>query len=133
MVLTGDSALSALSIYLSTTSNEYFLHSSHPCVSFSPCPGDYHQLDPPPSPSAVPPVPVVEEQWELSLSPPFLGVFIGSGGQHIKPLCTEHNVSVYFGKKKSRCGLLLLLGQQNVSSNVTTQYIQHQTLLHVLV
>ena len=40
-----------------------------------------------------------EQQWSLSLALCHLGLLIGHGGQHIKLLCQEHGVSIYFGKK----------------------------------
>ena len=38
----------------------------------------------------------MEEELELPLDSAHLGVFMGRGGKHIKPLCREHGVQVHF-------------------------------------
>lgn len=45
---------------------------------------------------------VLKTQMEIPLSSSYLGVFFGSRGKHIKPLCSKHGVAFHFGDQDSQ-------------------------------
>lgn len=64
--------------------------------------GDYLKLEPPShqnEPTKLEPV-IVKESLELPLSSVYLGVFLGSKGKHIKPLCSQYGVSMHLGEER---------------------------------
>ena len=60
-------------------------------------PGDYHRLEPKRADAlAGEAAKEMKEELELPLDSAHLGVFMGRGGRHVKPLCQEHGVEVHF-------------------------------------
>ena len=66
--------------------------------------GDYHNLEPKKPKDTTtgtgPPEPVIlTECFKLPLSSNYLGVFLGAGGKHIKPLCNQYKVQMHLGEE----------------------------------
>ena len=75
-------------------------HHRHKFHSFSNT-GDYHNLEPKPKDttfSAPEPV-ILKECFDLPLSSSYIGVFLGTRGKHIRPLCSQYKVQMHLGEE----------------------------------
>lgn len=72
-----------------------FLH-----FSLSLCAGDYHDLEP--QLKLTKPALHVSNTFELPLSSSYIGVFVGSGGKHLKELCSKYKVKVHLGGERRK-------------------------------
>lgn len=70
-------------------------------ISLSLCAGDYHELEPQIK-LTKPALRVSDESFELPLSSSYIGVFVGSGGKHIKELCSKYRVKVHLGEERGK-------------------------------
>ena len=59
--------------------------------------GDYHFLEPLHKDTEQSESALFEEKFELALSSHCIGPFIGSGGKHLKALCTKYSVEIQLG------------------------------------
>ena len=64
--------------------------------------GDFHNLEPRPkdvTSSGTPEPVILKEHFNLPLSSSYLGVFLGTLGKHVKPLCTQYKVQMHLGEE----------------------------------
>lgn len=70
------------------------------CISLSLCVGDYQDLEP--QLKLTKPSLYASNTFELPLSSSYIGVFVGSGGKHLKELCSKYGVKVHLGEERRK-------------------------------
>ena len=86
--------------------------------SISPYTGDYHNLEPKSNDTSGKLEPVVRKEcFDLPLSSSYLGVFLGTQGKHIKPLCSQYKVQMHLGEENVKGQSRRGMRQQYVQSS----------------
>ena len=88
--------------------------------------GDFHNLEPRPkdvTSSGTPEPVILKEYFNLPLSSSYLGVFLGTRGKHIKPLCTQYKVQMHLGEEGDS------EGQGGVARRRRGRWNQHEYIL----
>lgn len=90
--------------------------------------GDYHNLEPKSKerPDITPEPVILKECFHLSLSPHYLGVFLGTRGKHVKPRCLKYKVQMHLGEEDGESGRRRQRHRQHGSDGVVKVTVSYK-------